>query len=91
MPAPGIGPVNDDENQSLGVFPLAEIKELLELSFVSQICSDHIQQRADATIADIESQIRSLQQMKRSLGKIVKRCRNKNSTDNCPLVHKTKK
>ena len=72
-------------------FTLAEIRELMELSFVSQSCCDHIRQRADTKIADIESKIRSLQQMKRSLGKIVERCRTKNPTDNCPLVHKTKK
>lgn len=72
-------------------FTLAEIRELMELSFVSQTCCDHIRQRAETKITDIETKIRSLQQMKRSLGKIVERCRNKNSTDNCPLVHKTKK
>ena len=72
-------------------FTLAEIRELMELSFVSQTCCDHIRQRAETKITDIESKIRNLQQMKRSLGKIVQRCRNKNSTDNCPLVHKTKK
>lgn len=72
-------------------FTLAEIKELLELSFVNQSCCDHIRQRADAKIADIEGKIRSLQLMKRSLGKIVERCRKTNSTDDCPLVHKAKK
>lgn len=71
-------------------FTLAEIKELLELSFAHSNC-DHIRQRADAKITDIEQKIRSLQQMKRSLGKIVERCRKKNSTDDCPLVHKAKK
>jgi len=71
-------------------FTLAEIKELLELSFAHSNC-DHIRQRAEAKITDIEQKIRSLQQMKRSLGKIVERCRTKNSTDDCPLVHKAKK
>jgi len=78
------------QSKELG-FTLAEIRELLELSFVSQSCCDHIRQRADAKIADIESKIRTLQQMKRSLGKIVAQCRNKNSADSCPLVHKSKK
>lgn len=71
-------------------FTLAEIKELLDLSFAHSNC-DHIRQRAETKIIDIESKIRSLQQMKRSLGKIVERCRTKNSTDDCLLVHKTKK
>lgn len=72
-------------------FTLAEIRELLELSFVAHAGCDHIRQRAEAKVADIEGKIRSLQQMKRSLRKIVERCRTKNSTDDCPLVHKTKK
>lgn len=71
-------------------FTLAEIKELLELSFAHSNC-EHIRQRAEDKITDIESKIRSLQQMKRSLRKIVERCRAKDSTDDCPLVHKAKK
>jgi len=71
-------------------FTLTEIKELLELSFAHSNC-DHIRQRAEDKITDIEQKIRSLQQMKRSLGKIVDCCRKKKSTDDCPLVHKTKK
>ena len=72
-------------------FTLAEIRELLELSFAAHAGCDHIRQRAEAKVADIEGKIRSLQQMKRSLGKIVERCRAKNSTEDCPLVHKTKR
>lgn len=71
-------------------FTLAEIRELMELSFESQTGCDHIRRRADAKIADIEGKIRSLQKMKRSLGKIMEQCRDKNSTEDCPLVHKTK-
>ena len=72
-------------------FTLAEIKELLELSFVAHAGCDHIRQRAEAKITDIEEKIRSLQQMKRSLGKIVERCHKKNSIEDCPLVHKPKR
>jgi len=72
-------------------FTLAEIRELLDLSFAAHAGCDHIRQRAEAKVADIEGKIRSLQQMKRSLGKIVERCRTKNSAENCPLVHKTKR
>ena len=71
-------------------FTLTEIKELLELSFAHSNC-DHIRQRAEDKISDIEQKIRSLQLMKRSLGKIVERCRKKDSTDDCPLVHKATK
>ena len=71
-------------------FTLAEIRELLELSSAASSC-EHIRQRAAGKIAGIEQKIRNLQQMKRSLGKIVERCRAKNSTEDCPLVHKAKK
>ena len=71
-------------------FTLAEIRELLELSFAAPDC-EHVRRRAEAKVADIENKIRSLQRMKRSLGKIVDRCRAKGSTDDCPLVHKTRK
>ena len=71
-------------------FTLGEIKELLNLSFAHSNC-DHIRQRAEGRITDIENKIRSLQQMKRSLRKILERCQTKNSTDDCPLVHKTRK
>ena len=72
-------------------FTLAEIRELLELSFAAHVGCDHVRQRAEAKVADIEGKIRSLQRMKRSLGKIVERCRAKNSTEDCPLVHKPKR
>ncbi len=71
-------------------FTLAEIRELLELSFAHSNCN-HIRQRAEAKMTEIENKIRSLQQMKRSLGKIVKHCQDKNTSHDCPLVHKTKK
>ena len=71
-------------------FTLAEIKELLELSFAHSNC-EHIRQRAEDKITDIESKIRNLQQMKRSLRKIVERCRIKDSTDDCPLVHQARR
>ncbi len=71
-------------------FTLAEIKELLDLSS-AQTCNDHIRQRAEDKIVDIDSKIHSLQKMKRSLGQILKRCQKKSSQHDCPLVHKAKK
>ena len=72
-------------------FTLAEIRELLELSFVNPSRCEHIRQRAEGKIADIETRIRSLRQMKRALAKIVGRCRAKNAAEDCPLVHKAKR
>jgi MerR family copper efflux transcriptional regulator len=68
-------------------FTLAEIRELLALSFAAHAGCDHVRRRAEAKVADIEGKIRSLQRMKRSLGKIVERCRAKDAADDCPLVH----
>ena len=67
-------------------FTLAEIRELLELSFAHSDCS-HIHQRAEDKIRDIENKIRSLQQMKRSLRKIEEHCKTHNLPADCPLVH----
>ena len=72
-------------------FTLAEIRELLELSFAAHAGCDHVRHRAEAKVADIEGKIRSLQQMKRALGRIVRRCRATNAAENCPLVHKPKR
>jgi DNA-binding transcriptional MerR regulator len=71
-------------------FTLAEVRDLLELSSAASDC-EHVRQRAEAKIADIEGRIRSLQQMRRSLGRIVERCRAKDSTEDCPLVHKPRR
>jgi DNA-binding transcriptional MerR regulator len=72
-------------------FTLAEIRDLLELSFAAHAGCDHVRRRAEAKVADIEGKIRSLQRMKRALGGIVRRCRAKNAAENCPLVHKPKR
>lgn len=71
-------------------FTLAEIRDLLELSFPAHVCSDHIRQRAEEKVAEIEDKLRSLQQMKRSLQKILTYCRTKGPTQDCPLAHATK-
>ena len=70
-------------------FTLAEIRELLELSFAPNSGCDHVRQRAEAKITDIENKIRSLQKMRRSLRNIVRQCKTKNSFEECPLVHGT--
>ena len=71
-------------------FTLAEVRDLLALSFAATAC-EHVRRRAEAKIADIEGKIRSLRQMRRSLGRIVDRCRATNSAEDCPLVHKPRR
>jgi MerR family transcriptional regulator, copper efflux regulator len=68
-------------------FTLAEIRELLELSFVAHTGCVHIRQRAEGKITDIENKIRNLQRMRRSLRSIVNQCKTKDSPHDCPLVH----
>ena len=70
-------------------FTLAEIRELLELSFTAHAGCEHIRQRAEAMLADIEDKIRSLQKMRRSLGNVLGRCKAKDAPADCPLVHDT--
>jgi len=72
-------------------FTLSEIRELLELSFTSQTCCDHVWQRAAIKLNDIKDKIRSLQKMRRSLTTILERCKANGSTHECPLVHSTKR
>jgi len=70
-------------------FTLAEIRELLELSFADEICCDSIRQHAQLKLADIESRIRILETMKKSLQRIFKQCSSQGHSENCPLVHRS--
>ena len=72
-------------------FTLAEIRELLELSISAHACCDHIRQRAEVKMIDIENKIRSLRKMKRSLGRILAQCKAQDSAGECPLAHDTKR
>jgi DNA-binding transcriptional MerR regulator len=65
-------------------FTLAEIRELLELSFTANGGHAYIRRRAEAKISDIEEKIRALQKMRRSLRTIVNRCQGNKA---CPLAH----
>ena len=61
------------------------------MSFAVRVGCDHIRQRAKAKLSDIENKIRNRQKMRRSLGRILTQCKVKNSTEDCPLVHQTKR
>jgi DNA-binding transcriptional MerR regulator len=65
-------------------FTLAEIRELLELSFAANERRGEIRHRAEAKIVAIEDKIRSLQKMRRSLLVLVSRCATSRA---CPLDH----
>ena len=67
-------------------FTLAEIKELLDLWFDANTRCEHVRQRAEQKIADIEEKVRSLHKMKRSLKKVISECEFQVSVDDCPLM-----
>ena len=66
-------------------FTLAEIKELLGLWFDATTRCEHVRQRAEQKIEDIDDKIRSLQRMKRSLKTVIQQCESRESFTECPL------
>lgn len=66
-------------------FTLSEIKELLGLWFDATTRCEHVRQRAQRKIADIEDKLRTLQTMKRSLQKIIRQCETRDAVEACPL------
>jgi MerR family mercuric resistance operon transcriptional regulator len=68
-------------------FTLKEIKELLSLRRDPATSAADVKRRAEAKIADIESNIRSLQKMKKALTKLTSACRCHDTSVECPLLH----
>lgn len=67
-------------------FTLAEIKEFLGLWFEANTTCEHVRQRAEQKITDIEDKIPSLQTMKRSLNKVISEREARDSIGDCPLL-----
>ena len=51
----------------------------------SATCGD-VKRRAEAKVADIERRIKALQQIKRTLVKIVAACKDQGSIGECPIL-----
>ena len=68
-------------------FTLKEIKELLSLRRDPSTPVADVRRRAEAKIADIETKIRTLQKMKKALGKLTSACCGSATTAECPLLH----
>jgi Hg(II)-responsive transcriptional regulator len=66
-------------------FTLGEIAELLGLWFKKAKCA-HVRQRAMEKLDDVEAKIAALQEMKRSLQKLIRTCENRDSIEACPLL-----
>lgn len=67
-------------------FSLKEIKELLTLRVDSDTTCREVKNRAEAKIADIEERIRTLQRMKKALGKLTQTCSGRGPTSECPIL-----
>lgn len=72
------------KSKDLG-FTLAEIKDLLGLWFDAQTRCEHVRQRAERKIVDIEDKLQTLQNMKRSLRKMIRQCEARDAVEECPL------
>ncbi|MCB0311535.1 MAG: heavy metal-responsive transcriptional regulator, partial [Bdellovibrionales bacterium] len=66
-------------------FTLAEIKELVGLWYDTETRCEHVRERAERKVEDIEAKIRSLQKMKRSLKQLITGCQANDSIGDCPL------
>jgi MerR family copper efflux transcriptional regulator len=71
--------------QELG-FSLTEIGELLSLRVSRTSTSGTIRTRTEAKIADIDSKIRTLQSMKKSLQRLTKACDGCAPMADCPIL-----
>jgi MerR family mercuric resistance operon transcriptional regulator len=67
-------------------FTLNEIKELLSLRVDPNVCCEDVKARADAKIADIESKIATLREMKNALRRLATACRERAPTADCPIL-----
>ena len=67
-------------------FTLAEIKELVGLWYDTETRCEHVRERAERKVEDIEAKIRSLQKMKRSLKQLITGCQANDSIGDCPLM-----
>lgn len=68
-------------------FTLKEIKELLSLRRDPSTPAPDVKRMAEAKIADIETKIRTLQKMKKALGKLTSACPGNVTSAECPLLH----
>ena len=71
--------------QKLG-FSLKEISELFSLRVDPETTCAEVKRQAEAKIADIENKMQSLQRMAQTLKKLVKACRGKRTTAECPIL-----
>jgi len=67
-------------------FSLREIRELLALRVDPATTCREVKEQAQAKIADIEGKIRSLLRMKEALVELMRVCRGRGPTSECPIL-----
>jgi MerR family mercuric resistance operon transcriptional regulator len=67
-------------------FTLNEIRELLSLRVRSTDRCEAVKRRSEAKLIDIETKIRSLQRIRRTLRKLVNDCDERAPTSDCPIL-----
>ena len=71
--------------QELG-FSLKEIKELLSIRFDPESDCSGVRKLARAKVVDIEQKIRTLQAMRKVLGKLATACPGRGPLSDCPIL-----
>ncbi|MDR4470482.1 MAG: heavy metal-responsive transcriptional regulator [Nitrospira sp.] len=71
--------------QTLG-FTLHEIADLLNLRVSSKARCGDVQRRTEAKLVQVESKLRDLQALARSLRRLIRTCRSGQPTDRCPIL-----
>ncbi|OGR80360.1 MAG: hypothetical protein A3I11_02790 [Elusimicrobia bacterium RIFCSPLOWO2_02_FULL_39_32] len=76
--------------QELG-FSLKEISELLHLRISTKAQCGLVQLKAEKKLKSIEEKLKSLSQLKKVLGNLLNVCRNRKTTDACPILKSLQK
>ncbi len=71
--------------QELG-FALKEIRELLALRVDTKTTCAGVRQRAQAKIADVETKIRALRQIRKALTRLTAACAGRGPASDCPIL-----
>lgn len=71
--------------QKIG-FSLKEIKELLRLRVNRSVQCKSVKAKAERKLQEVKEKIQDLNAMERVLSDLVRTCRSKAATDNCPIL-----
>lgn len=71
--------------QELG-FTLEEIQELLALRVTEEVSKTQVRNRAQDKVAQIDTKINALQQMRDALSHLIEQCHGDGPTSDCPIL-----